>query len=285
MVGVLVGDQHRVRAVDRLRVGEHPRVDHDHRPSCSNRTQACPNFVIRMPTSLDTPVELALRALFRNPESQLNATRRADSTSPAGRLNESGGEVVDVAPAPVLAGLGGLHDGVRGVVEVGGGVAARRGVAAADVAAVEALAQRDPGRARRAGTRRTRGRLAVSTAGLSSRWSQVSPVRRTRPSRLRISSRLCWLMSSIDSSTSSIASTSLMTSLATCPELADLQHPLALGIDHLQPHPGVELARASPGRPSVPSRSQAAKLRCSMRCLSSVEDARAGRRTPARGAA
>src|SRR5262249_51031683 len=52
--------------------------------------------------------------------------------------------VVHVAPAPVLVGLGGLHDGMGGVVEVLGGVLADRGVAAADVPALEALPQRDP---------------------------------------------------------------------------------------------------------------------------------------------
>ena len=36
-----------------------------------------------------------------------------------------GREVVDVAPAPVLVGLGGLHDRVRGLVEVRGGVLPR----------------------------------------------------------------------------------------------------------------------------------------------------------------
>src|SRR4051794_32139013 len=48
------------------------------------------------------------------------------------------------APTPVLAGLGGLHHGVRGVMEVLGGVLHHRGVAAGDVAAFEALAQRHP---------------------------------------------------------------------------------------------------------------------------------------------
>ena len=56
----------------------------------------------------------------------------------------SRGRVVHVAPAPVLAGLGGLHHRVGGLVEVLGGVLADRGVAAGDVAALEALAQRDP---------------------------------------------------------------------------------------------------------------------------------------------
>src|SRR3954470_5881903 len=42
---------------------------------------------------------------------------------------------VDVAPAPVFAGLGGADDRVAGVLMVGGGVFADRVVAAADVAA------------------------------------------------------------------------------------------------------------------------------------------------------
>ena len=50
---------------------------------------------------------------------------------------------MDIAPAPVLAGFRGLHDGVSRLVEVGGGVLAGGGVAAGDVAAHEALAQRD----------------------------------------------------------------------------------------------------------------------------------------------
>ena len=94
----------------------------------------------------------------------------------------------------------------------------------------------------RAGSRRTRG----SSGGLDGRRRRrgprsVSPVRRCADV-WRISSRSSRLMSSIDSSTSSIASTSLITSLATWPELPDLQHPGPLGRDHLDAHPGVELA-------------------------------------------
>jgi WD40 repeat protein len=47
-------------------------------------------------------------------------------------------DLVDVAPAPVLARLGGLHDGVAGRVEVLGGVLVPGGVATADVAARQA---------------------------------------------------------------------------------------------------------------------------------------------------
>src|SRR5262245_2152078 len=57
---------------------------------------------------------------------------------------KSGRGVVHVAPAPVLPGLGGLHDRVGGVVEVRGGVLADRGVAAGDVPALQALPQGDP---------------------------------------------------------------------------------------------------------------------------------------------
>ena len=53
--------------------------------------------------------------------------------------------VVDVAVAPVLAGLGGGHDGVLRVVEVLGGVFVDGRVAAAAVAAGEAGAEVHPG--------------------------------------------------------------------------------------------------------------------------------------------
>jgi hypothetical protein len=53
-------------------------------------------------------------------------------------------DFVYVAPAPVLAGLEGLDDGVMGVLEVFVGVAVLGRIAAADVAADEALAQVNP---------------------------------------------------------------------------------------------------------------------------------------------
>src|SRR4051812_20438360 len=60
--------------------------------------------------------------------------------------SSSRGRVVHVAPAPVLAGLGRLHHRVLGLVEVSRRVAPRRGVAAAEVAAAEALPQGHPRR-------------------------------------------------------------------------------------------------------------------------------------------
>jgi predicted GNAT family acetyltransferase len=54
------------------------------------------------------------------------------------------GELVDVAPAPGLAGLERADDRMLPVVSVGGRVTVRRIVAAADVAAFEAKAQMEP---------------------------------------------------------------------------------------------------------------------------------------------
>ena len=59
-------------------------------------------------------------------------------------VREGEGDLVDVAPAPVLAGLGRLDDGMTLGVGVGGCVAIRRGVAATDVTAGEADAQVEP---------------------------------------------------------------------------------------------------------------------------------------------
>src|SRR5579864_7020893 len=53
--------------------------------------------------------------------------------------------LVDVAPAPVLARLEGLDQGMVAVHKVLGGVSVLRVVAAADVAAREAEAEMDPG--------------------------------------------------------------------------------------------------------------------------------------------
>jgi hypothetical protein len=50
-------------------------------------------------------------------------------------------EAVDVAPTPRLAGLKRLHDRVLGTVEVLGGVFVFRGVAATDMAALQAQPQ------------------------------------------------------------------------------------------------------------------------------------------------
>src|SRR5581483_4319084 len=53
-------------------------------------------------------------------------------------------EIVDVAPPPLLAGLVGAHQRMRGGVEVRGGVLAGRVVAAADVAALQAETEVQP---------------------------------------------------------------------------------------------------------------------------------------------
>ena len=63
--------------------------------------------------------------------------------------------LIDVAPGPALAGLEGRDHRVGRVVEMLRGVAARRAVAAADVAAGQAEAQMDPGRAQLSGTLHT----------------------------------------------------------------------------------------------------------------------------------
>src|SRR6266571_1969528 len=57
-------------------------------------------------------------------------------------------DLIDVAPAPALPGLGRLHDRVAGRLEMLGRVPALRGIAAADVPAGEAHAQLYPGIAR-----------------------------------------------------------------------------------------------------------------------------------------
>jgi hypothetical protein len=58
-------------------------------------------------------------------------------------------ELIDVAPAPVLARLEGLDDRMVGAPEVSGGMTVLGGVAAAHVAAGQALAKVDPGVAHR----------------------------------------------------------------------------------------------------------------------------------------
>jgi hypothetical protein len=54
-------------------------------------------------------------------------------------------DFVDVAPAPVFAGLDGFHDGVVGSVEMLCGVFVLGGIAAGDVAADHAEAKVNPG--------------------------------------------------------------------------------------------------------------------------------------------
>jgi hypothetical protein len=51
---------------------------------------------------------------------------------------------IDIAPGPVLPGLNGFHHRVARLLEVPGGVAAGRGIAAADVAADQAHPERHP---------------------------------------------------------------------------------------------------------------------------------------------
>src|ERR1700693_4564558 len=59
--------------------------------------------------------------------------------------SEHEGDFVDVAPRPVLARLGGLHDRMADGTKVRGRVAVRRAVAAGDVPARLAHAQVHPG--------------------------------------------------------------------------------------------------------------------------------------------
>ena len=124
-----------------------------------------------------------------------------------------------------------------------GGVLAGRGVAAADVAALQAAAQRHPPRALdHAGLAERRGVLV-------DRGVPHPGPRTSDPNRLRtwfsrwMSSRSALATSSIDSSTSSIASTSATTSDGTVPGLPDLEDPRPLGVDHRAPDPAVEVAR------------------------------------------
>lgn len=53
-------------------------------------------------------------------------------------------ELIDVAPAPILAGLKRLDDRMRGVMKVLGGVLVFRRIAAANVSALQAQSQVDP---------------------------------------------------------------------------------------------------------------------------------------------
>jgi hypothetical protein len=53
-------------------------------------------------------------------------------------------QLVHVAPAPILAGLDGLHDGVLGAVKMLGGMLILGGIAAPNVAAGKAHSQMDP---------------------------------------------------------------------------------------------------------------------------------------------
>ena len=109
-----------------------------------------------------------------------------------------------------------------GLVEVAGGVPPGRGVAAGDVAALEALAQVTQWcpswrqRRRAGGPARRAGMLEVVAVA---RDRSVSPA----------SARSSVAMSSIDSSTSSMASTSATTSERPCPRRG-LEHPRTLGL-------------------------------------------------------
>ena len=70
----------------------------------------------------------------------------------------------------------------------------------------------------------------------------MAPVRRTREYSVWSSARLACAMSIIDSSTSSIASTSLTTSLATWPASRTSSTRAAFGVEHRQPDARVQLA-------------------------------------------
>ena len=187
---------------------------------------------------------------------------------------------MDVAPAPVLAGLRGLDHRVRALAEVRGGVLPRRGVAAADQRRSPGTAAAPPSgcpRRGRAGRRRLRG---VSTAGCCSRSWQDSPPGRRTAFTSRSSSWPWWACSSIDSSTSSIDEHLADHLGGDRAVAADLQHPAALGVDHRPPGPGVQLGRASPGRrPSraAPRRRSSAGRRAGGSC----RRPRAGPRTRA----
>jgi hypothetical protein len=52
---------------------------------------------------------------------------------------------VNIAPAPIFAGLEGFDDGVLGLVKMFGGVFVLRGIATTDMAADEAFPKMDPG--------------------------------------------------------------------------------------------------------------------------------------------
>ena len=104
----------------------------------------------------------------------------------ADALTGSGGRVVHEAPAPVLAGLGGLDHRVGGLVEVRGRVLADRGVAAGDVAAVQALAQRHPAQPLVEAALADRVRRRSRPPGCASRSTQRAagtPDRRRAPGR------------------------------------------------------------------------------------------------------
>src|SRR6476661_2805002 len=73
--------------------------------------------------------------------------RRAARRRAVGEADRSAEDLVDVAPAPGLAGLEAAHHRVLGLLEVLRGVVADRGVAAPDVAAGEAHPQVDPDQA------------------------------------------------------------------------------------------------------------------------------------------
>ncbi len=110
------------------------------------------------------------------------------------------------------------------------------------MAALEALPQRHPAHAVGDALRARAVALGLDRPGAPARCSHSCPGTRTTPSR-RSSARSWEATSSIDSSTSSIASTSRDDLGRRRAGRADLQDPAALGLDHRLAHAGVELAR------------------------------------------
>ena len=113
----------------------------------AGHVEPVPTLVVADVGDRQTPYADAERLVAALPDAELVTTeglghRRIlrDPGVVAGSSSSSGSQVVHVAPPPVLVGLSGLHDRVRRLVEVTGGVLPRRGVAAADVAALQAAA-------------------------------------------------------------------------------------------------------------------------------------------------
>ena len=189
--------------------------------------------------------------------------------------------MVPIAPAPLLTGLRRLHHRVPGVVEVSRRVLTRRGVAAADHAAVEALAQRHPAGARRRRTRHTPGRSASGSGGTRRAHGRRCPAA-DRPWRrpadvLALAARPRRRASTPRHRASPGRRRPPRRRRA---GVADLQHPRALGVDHRDAgsartarwgSPRQRRCRAVPRRRSCAARPAAGPARAR----------RAGRRTPA----
>jgi hypothetical protein len=86
---------------------------------------------------------------FLSPDPSKFIRTEASRRKPRSGRKKGSGEIefefVDEAPAPGFAGFEGLHDGVLGGMKMFGGVLVFGGIAAADVAALEAQAEVDPG--------------------------------------------------------------------------------------------------------------------------------------------